>query len=220
MYRMWPASIDGVEICALQLPARENRTREPHFETYEQLADLIAADLPPYLDRPYAFFGHCGGALPAFETTLRLAEQGAQAPVRLFISSQVAPHDGPHGRFLGLTRDELADEIRKLLVATGAQPIAELVELWVDVLVADVEASKRYAKPAPVPLPCPTTAFGWTRDCEVDPTLMGGWKDCGPTRYVLLEGEHYTFLSAPGDLLAELGNDMEEALTAGAARLI
>ncbi|MER5770625.1 thioesterase domain-containing protein [Streptomyces sp. NPDC001985] len=210
MYRNWPERIGRIEVLPLQLPGRENRMREPHFATYERLADDFADEFAPCLDRPFAFFGHCGGALPAFEAVVRLAERGLPAPLRLFVSSQVAPHEGPYGRFLGLSDDQLADELRTLLGALGGgrTPPPQLLELYLEVLVADVEANRKYRKPAEVGIPCPITAIGWDRDAEVPHRLMSGWQDCAPTRSVLLGGEHYTFLDAPGPLIDVFAADL------------
>ena len=213
MYRHWPENIGPIEICPLQLPGRENRTREPHYGTYEQLANRLVDVLPPFLDRPYAFFGHCGGVLPGFETVLRLLERGQPAPMHFFVSSQVAPHEGPYGRFLQLSRQELAQELHKMLrEMTGEEIMPEMVEFLLEILIADVKANKQYHKSAPIRLPCPITAFGWSHDTEVDPQLMGGWQDCGQTRFQVLAGEHFSFLSLPDHLKAEIRHDMEVGL--------
>ncbi|GAB3885997.1 hypothetical protein GCM10029964_049570 [Kibdelosporangium lantanae] len=111
MYRAWPRRLGGTEVVPLQLPGRENRMREPHYGTYEKLAAALVADIGPYLDRPYALFGHCGGALPAAETASQLAAAGLPLPTRLYVSSQVAPQDGPYGRYLGLDRAGLTVEL-------------------------------------------------------------------------------------------------------------
>jgi surfactin synthase thioesterase subunit len=217
MYRAWPVAIDDVEVVALQLPGRENRLREGHYETYEKLADDLVEGIAHYLDRPYGFFGHCGGALPAYEVAVRVAERGLPRPTRLTVSSQVSPHDGPYGRYLGLTRDQLHTELRALYseISGGVPPAPDLIDMLLDVLVADVEANKLYRKDSPVPANCPITAVGWDRDIEIPPALMGGWSECGDTRTVLLSGSHYTFLDAPSALLAELGSDLAATVDAG-----
>lgn len=89
-FSAWPAAIDDVEVCPVQFPGRESRMAEPHYGTYESLAAGLVEPLVPLLDRPFAFFGHCAGALPAFETVIRLAERGLPQPDRLFVSGQ--PH--------------------------------------------------------------------------------------------------------------------------------
>jgi len=209
MYHHWPRRIGPVEICLIQLPGRENRIREPHYGSYPDLADLLADALPPYLDRPFAFFGHCGGALPGVELTLRLAERRLPTPQRLFVSSQVAPHQGPYGRFLRLTDDELTTELETLVLAMGGRPHPSLLELSLALLRDDIEANKRYHVAAPVRLPAALTIIGWTRDTEIPMDLMRGWRDWShQVDFTLLDGQHYEFLDAPPALLAVIERGM------------
>ncbi|WP_327011833.1 thioesterase domain-containing protein [Dactylosporangium sp. NBC_01737] len=202
MYRAWPGSIGPAEVVPLQLPWRENRMREPHFGTYQDLAKAMLDDVGDIVTaRPYAVFGHCGGALPAFELVIQAAERGLPGPRQIFMSSQVAPQDGPWGRFLGLDEAGLRAEIAGLLTAMGAAAQAEeLVDLFIDVMEADVEANRVYRRPAGT-VPGQITAIGWDADVEVPHHLMTGWIDWAPTEKEILKGTHYTFLEAPPDLL-------------------
>lgn len=215
MYRSWPNRIGPAEVCLLQPPGRETRLREPHYGTYEALAEDLAEFLRPYLDRPFAFFGHCSGALPGFETARQLARRGLPGPARLFVSSEVAPHDGPYGRFLSMTDDELAPELEALVAAMGGQLHPALLKLSLGVLRADVEANKRYRYAEPVRIPAAITAIGWRDDDVVGAELMDGWRRyTNDLRFVLLDGAHYSFLHAPEALLAEIAADMERAAAA------
>ncbi|MFJ8044028.1 thioesterase II family protein [Kitasatospora sp. NPDC096147] len=210
MYRKWPRYLGEVEICAVQLPGRENRLREPAYGTYEELADDFAEALLPYLDRPFAFFGHCGSALPGYETSVRLLERGYPLPSRLFVSSQVAPHQGPAGRFLEMSDEELSVEVAELITSLGGKPTTDMVELSIRILRADVEANKRYKPEKPTVLPLPISALGWAQDVEVDYRLMDGWADCGETSFRLLQGPHYQFMEAPDDLMAAISEDLAD----------
>jgi surfactin synthase thioesterase subunit len=201
MYRQWPRFLGEVEICPVQLPGRENRLREDPYRTYEELADDLAEVLRPYANRPFAFFGHCGSALPGYETTVRMMERGYPAPLRLFVSSQVAPHQGPAGRFLEMTDAELAEEVAGLIVKLGGKPRPSLVEMSLSILRADVGANKRYRPAELTRLSSPISALGWNGDTEVDHRLMKGWSDCGETTFHVLPGTHYRFMDAPDDLL-------------------
>jgi surfactin synthase thioesterase subunit len=213
MYRNWPRFIGQVEVCPIQLPGRERRIREQIFATYEALADVLAEVLLPYLDRPFAFFGHCGSALPCYETAVRLWQHKAPLPVRLFISSQVAPHHGPYGRFLQMTDPELVEELKKLICELGGEPEDDLVAMCLGVLRADLEANKRYRPDSPVRLPCGITAIGWEDDGEVEPRLMAGWSDCGETTFRIFKGGHYRFLRAPEELLTAMAEDMQSPVS-------
>jgi surfactin synthase thioesterase subunit len=201
MYRRWPQLVGDLEICPVQFPGRESRLREEPARTYQDLALAMAEGLLPYLDRPFAFFGHCGSALAGYETALRLVTRGYPEPARVFLSSQVAPHQGPHGRFLKMTDEELRNEVRELIRQAGGMVLPSLVELSLEILRADIEMNKRYRLDEPARLPCPITAISWRQDAEVDPGLMTGWADCGETVFRLLDGEHYRFMEAPPELM-------------------
>ncbi|MFJ1895317.1 MULTISPECIES: thioesterase II family protein [unclassified Streptomyces] len=205
MFLKWPSRLGAVEVLPLQLPGRENRMREPHYGTYEELAVDVVDGIAGYLDRPYGVFGHCGGALPAFETVLRIQELGLRPPARCFVSSQVAPQDGPHGRFLGLSEDGLRAELSGLFGELGsADPPAEMVDMFLEVMTADLEANRRYVKPEAGRAPCPLTVVGWEHDHEVPHELMGGWARWAEADKVVLPGTHYTFLGAPAELMERL----------------
>ncbi len=212
MYRQWPRSYNGVEFLPVELPGRETRLAEPNVSTYQELAAAMARGLSPFLDIPYGFFGHCGSALAAYEVTVELLRGGFPAPAHLFVSSEVAPQDGPYGRLVGMNDRELATELEGLIRSLGGEPTAELISLYLGVLSADVAMNKRYVVPDPVRLSCPITAIGWTEDVEIPPTLMGGWPECGETTFVELEGGHERFLEAPQELLTLLSEGLPSAL--------
>ncbi|WP_305787973.1 thioesterase II family protein [Symbioplanes lichenis] len=214
MYERWPRRVGDAELCLIQPPGRQNRIREPHYGSYERLAAQLIDVMVPYLDRPFAFFGHCSGALPGVEVTRQLAAAGLPVPRRLFVSAQVAPHDGPYGKLLGQDRAGLRETLAELITNLGGTPTDALLDFGLDLLVQDVEANKRYVVPAPLDLPCGITAVGWSEDDQIPLSLMGGWKEMtADCRSVLLDGGHFAFLSAPGPLLAEIARD----LTAGPA---
>ncbi|MBR7834893.1 thioesterase [Actinospica durhamensis] len=209
MYRRWPRFIEHIETCPVQLPGRENRMREPAFATYEEMADGLVEGLAPFLDRPFAFFGHCGSALAAAETTARLAERGLPLPTRLFLSSQVAPHDPPYGRLLGMTHAQLREELYVLLADLGTpNPPEDLIDLVHEILVTDMEATRKYVLAEPKTLPTQITSLGWTLDIDVPAALTKGWAHYAPTTFELLDGVHYAFLDAPDALRRVIVRDL------------
>lgn len=211
MYNKWPRYIGATELCLIQPPGRENRIREAHYGTYERLAEQVAEVLLPYLDRPFGFFGHCGGALPGFATALYLARSGFPTPDCLFVSSQVPPHEGPYGRFLKMTDGELAVELAKLTRALGGEPREDMIEMGLRVLRADVTANQKYSLEAPATLPCNVSVIGWQEDEEIRPEQMRGWSayaDRDRFHETVLPGAHHAFLSAPSALLAVFARHM------------
>ncbi|MFL6136527.1 MAG: thioesterase II family protein [Frankiaceae bacterium] len=209
MFNKWPRRWRGLDVCPIQLPARENRMRQPHYGTYEALARELAEALVPHLDRPYVLFGHCAGALPAFELVRRLADCDLPLPRRLVVSAQVAPHHCPHDRWLEHDDDQLVEELSELVVLRGGRPHPQLIELALEVLHGDLEANRSYRLERPVRVPVPITVVHWSDDPEVTAEELQGWRHYSEdVRFTVLDGGHYDFLTAPEPLLDELGRDL------------
>lgn len=219
MFSRWPKRIGGFEVCPIQPPGRENRSREPHFGSYERFAADVAAFLEPYLDRPFVFFGHCAGALPAFETAYRLASDGSPVPARLYVSAQVAPHDCPHDRFLDCDDDELRAELANLAILRGGAPHPALIELALEVLHDDLAVNRDYRRPTAVRVPSPISVLHWTDDVEVTAAQLRGWADYSvDVAFVRLPGGHYEFLTAPACLTERLAEDAGSTAVLDATR--
>lgn len=201
LYRRWPRSHEGVDLLPVELPGHETRFAEPNFTSYAALAADLVVGLDAQLDVPFGFFGHCGAALAAYETTAELVRTGRPRAAGVFVSSQVAPQDGPAGRYLSMSDAELAVELESLITESGGRPSPEMIELYLEVLRADVETNKRYVMAKPNRLSTPITAIGWSLDDEIPPATMTGWSACGDTTTVLLEGRHRRFVESPTELL-------------------
>ncbi|MBD0672528.1 thioesterase II family protein [Streptomyces sp. CBMA156] len=206
MFSRWPDAAGGTGLCPVQLPGRENRLREPHFGTYEQLAEDLVEALLPAMDRPFGLFGHCSSALIAFQVAVVLHREGLPTPRRLFCSSQVAPHEGPYGSYLTMTDEQLRAE---LVALSDSELDDSVLDLVTEVLRADVEANKAYRPAGPVLLDTAITTIGWSADHEVAPERMGGWDQYSEKVHrVVLPGVHHTFLDAPDALLAQFADGM------------
>ena len=88
----WSAALpDCVEVCAVELPGRRRRYKEPHVAdvtTAAREVELALRGLPPL---PTAVFGHSMGALIAFE--LSLGWNRRTGPLELLVVSGCrAPH--------------------------------------------------------------------------------------------------------------------------------
>jgi surfactin synthase thioesterase subunit len=206
MFGRWPDVAGETGICPVQLPGRENRLREPHFGTYEQLAKDVVEALLPVMDSPFGLFGHCSSALIAFEIALVLQREGLPMPRRLFCSAQVAPHEGPYGSYLTMTDEQLRAE---LVALSGTELDETVLDVVTEVLRADVAANKAYRPAEPVLLDTAITTIGWSADREVAPERMSGWAQYSPrVDRVVLPGVHHTFLDAPAALLTRLAGGM------------
>ncbi|MFJ9041508.1 thioesterase II family protein [Streptomyces sp. NPDC102406] len=200
-FSAWPAALDDVEICPVQFPGRENRLGHPHYGTYENLAESLVEPLTPLLDRPFAFFGHCSGVVPAYETALRLAEAGLPTPRCLFVSGQPAPHDASRDRMLTMTEPELRAEVRSFIRGRGIEPREDMLDLGVMVLLRDTAAALAYRRAKPVALDCPVVVLHWRDDTDVSLDDLQGWRRYADSvEFRVVEGGHYDFMDAPGEL--------------------
>ena len=61
-----------VEVCGIQLPGREDRLGEQAYTRLAPLVQALADAIYPYLDKPFAFYGHSMGSLISFELARQL----------------------------------------------------------------------------------------------------------------------------------------------------
>jgi surfactin synthase thioesterase subunit len=196
----WPASRDRVEFLPVELPGRLSRYTESPPATLNGLAAAMIAGLDPYLDVPFAFFGHCWSAILAYEVTHQL-EHAARTPARLFVSAEVPPQDGPQGRMLDMDEAGLTAEVTASIRDVGKNPHPELVSIYVRILRDDIELRRWYTASSPLRLACPITAFSWREDGEYPPHRMVGWAECGDTTFEVFAGHHERFRDAPAELI-------------------
>ena len=66
----------------------------------DEFVDQLVPEMSELLDRPFAFFGHCLGALTMYETARRLIHTTMVRPDHLFVSGARPPDRiADHGRF-------------------------------------------------------------------------------------------------------------------------
>lgn len=168
-YAAWSAALaPEIEVTAVCPPGRERHIgTAPHHA----MATLVNALLPvirPRLRPPYAFFGHSLGALVAFALALAL-ERENRGPARLFVSSAVPPHlPKPGPRVCRLDDSGLIRQV----ASYGGFPrqvaeSAQLLQLLLPALRADIEVAECYSVGADDRVHCPVTAFGGLGDAGV-----------------------------------------------------
>lgn len=229
VFRDWPRGLPPtIEVMAAQLPGRAARTREPALTRMGPLVEALVDALEPFLDRPFAFFGHCMGALVMFEVARRLRECGRPLPRHLFVSASPAPNgylvpalNPETGRYLNVRPG--ADQA---LVPVHALPPAdffdvlrflnfgqtrvllddpELMLALLPAIQADFEVCDRYRYCSEAPLSIPITAVGGDADPFATHTELLRWaKETGaPFELLMRSGDHY-FLFPERDWLLDL----------------
>lgn len=182
IFRDWQKHLPpDVELCPVQLPGRENRIRERPFSNARDLARELIPAMLPYLDRPFAFFGHSMGALIAYEAACQLHHVHRYGPTCLMVSGRRSPLlPEPDPLLHALTCDQTF--LRAIRSRYNNLPDIlfedrEIQELYLPLLRADFTLVETYQHMQRTPLPCPIFAFGGEDDTRASGDALKAWRD-------------------------------------------
>jgi medium-chain acyl-[acyl-carrier-protein] hydrolase len=207
-----------IDICPVQLPGREGRITELPFTSVSAIASEAASALLPFLDIPFAFFGHSLGAVIAYEVTQQLRSAGKPQPGLLFVSARRAPQVP----YRGATTWHLPDaDFRNRLRQLDGTPEAvlendELMELMFPVLRADFQCDEMYSHShAHELIDCPIVAFGGARDRETLSSDLVAW--AGVTRggfhvQRVFDAGHFYIHSHASEIVTEVAHVLRSCL--------
>ncbi len=214
VYREWPELLSAdVDLCALQLPGRENRLREPPYQRMADAVQEAALVVRPFCDIPIALFGHSMGGLFCFELARALCSRFQIAPVHLFVSARRAPQlPDPRPPLCPLDDKQFVAEIRRRYNGIPAEVLcdAELMELLLPVLRADVEVLETYRyTPGPL-LDCPITVFGGRDDTETSVQELAAWREQTNGRFQarMFPGDHFFLQSAQAQIVTSVCREL------------
>jgi polyketide synthase 12/epothilone polyketide synthase D len=198
VYHHWCDAVpDWVEVIAVSLPGRGRRIGERPLVSIAAAADAIVPQALPLLDRPFALFGHCMGAIVMYEVAQRLEQQHGKAAAHLFASGCMAPHlynsplvhEQEDGAFL---------DVLRLISFSGTRALIEDSDLrrtMFPVLRGDFRAVVEYGssfkmRPA---LSAPITGLAAENDLFAAPKAMHAWGRYTKGGYDLVQapGDHY-----------------------------
>jgi medium-chain acyl-[acyl-carrier-protein] hydrolase len=217
IFRHWPRHLPAeVELCSVQLPGREMRLRETPFSDVHSLIEAVTPAILPYLDKPFALFGHSMGALVAFELARRLQETHDLGAERLIVSARVAPQIRLSRRPINALPQAQFIEALRALQGTPAQLLndAELMANLSPLLRADFAVHEEYIyRPAPR-LKCDVLAFGGLRDPEAGRDALQAWQQVTSGDFALrmVPGEHFFIQSAQSFFLRMLSLELYHSM--------
>ncbi len=213
LYRDWETALPlEVEVCSVQLPGRENRLQEAPITHIPSMVQVLTHAIRPYLDRPFAFWGHSMGALIGFELARQLRREGMPEPCHLFVSGRKAPQI-PHSRIPvhQLPESEFMEEIRRLNGTTMAVlQNKELMELLLPTLRADFALVETYTYCHEVPLGCGISVFGGLQDDLVNYDDLEAWNAQTQQNFKvrMFSGDHFFVHSNRHQLLWAMSQDL------------
>lgn len=211
IYRGWGEILpDTIEVCPIQLPGREERLREALFTDLETLVQCLVPIIRPFLDKPFAFFGHSMGALIAYVLTQELWREAKLLPAHLFISSSRAPQLPLRPPIHPLSDSAFLIELQRRYqgVPMLLWQDAELRNLFLPLIRADMTLFETYVYRPASPLPCALTVFGSHQDGLVSQADLAAWGSLVQTRVDLqmFEGNHFYLNTAKQPLLRAIAS--------------
>lgn len=200
-YRTWPAAMNAlradVEVCAVQLPGRENRIKEAPFTKTIPLVSTLFNVLQAEFDRPFAFFGHSMGAIVAYELAQTLQRTGDSQLKHLFVSARRAPSVSER---LPLLHQIAGDDAFLRGIQQRYNNLPELLlqdpelrALFVPLLRADFTLVETYQPSSLAPLGYPVTALGGDADPVANRGELEAWHALTKNRFALhlFPGGHF-----------------------------
>lgn len=200
-----------MEVCPIELPGRGTRFGERLLTAMPAMVDLLATAIGPFLDQPFAIFGHSMGALTGYHLTQALQERYGVQPERLFVSACLPPHLD-RGRLHDLPEAELVEELLRM---NGTPQVlledADLRRVLLPVLRADLCIYETCAYREGSRVDCPVTAIAGTRDLRAEPACMTEWQRHTSAAFTLrvLEGDHFFLHSCQSELPALVSQDLD-----------
>ena len=209
----WPHHLPPeVELIALQLPGREDRIREQPLTDLALAVRTLGLTMRPYLQGPFAFFGHSGGALLAFELARALRRRGGPQPAHLLLSGQGAPDEPPAAEPIhGLPDAEFVAALGAL-GGTAESVVGDpgLMRLLLPALRADFTLGERYEfRPEP-PLEAAITVLGGVDDDRAPEHALRAWQrqTSGAFRIRTFQGGHFYHNDRAPELAEEIGRTL------------
>lgn len=195
-YRNWRIPhFPRIEIYPLSLPGRAERATDPRRIDLLPLVQTLGTTLLPFMDTPFAFFGHSMGALISFELTRWLRKHNYTLPKHLFVSSHRAPQaPNCNPNTYNLPEIEFIQQLKKL----NGTPVEvlqnhELMQLLIPILRADFFVCETYVHKKEEPIDCPITVLGGTSDSIVKIEHLEAWKELTNSTFELFmfKGDHF-----------------------------
>jgi acyl transferase domain-containing protein/surfactin synthase thioesterase subunit len=237
-FRSWVPHLDPrIELVAIEPPGRQTRLDEPPIRTMATFVGRLVPALLPFLDKPFAVYGHCLGALTLFETVRTLMRAHRRTPVHLFVSGARPPDE------LHRHQDFETKLLAKLLTIPGYsvfEPVhrqpdevfaeamlqfnvlatesllgdPELRRLLLPVIRAEFEMSSKYRYTAETPWDVPLTCLSGTRDAYVSPENARSWSRFTTRRFQLfmVDTEHFLIVDDDHFLIRVVNRELANPL--------
>lgn len=212
VYSSWPDSLPlDIEVVAIQPPGRLARINEPLAKTMDEMVNAIVPALLPYLNRPFATFGHCLGAIVMYEVVHRLASEHWTYPLQLFASGAPPPKQYLLPNLLNRSDSEFLGLLRAIgLTDQDVLNDPDLIRALLPMVRSDFQIAGNYRYRARAPLDMPIVTFAGYADAFAPPLIVNGWRQ-ETTEYFAhhnYSGGHYFLVPERDSILRIIALEM------------
>lgn len=214
-FRNWTAGFPSeIQLCPVELPGRGTRFKEPPSHQLMPLAKAVCEGILPYLDRPFAIFGHSMGGRLGFEVCRDLESRFGIHPLMFFAAGATSPETPESNPAHDLPDDALIARLRSMNQSRpGALDHPELLQMIIPLLRADLSVSETYVYQPGPRLMCPVVVMGGISDLETTREGLEGWKKyAGSFKLKMFPGDHFFINTAKTQVLNTLLEEMRAAL--------
>lgn len=199
VFRSWTTELaPDIDVYAVQLPGREGHWREPAVTRISALIPALSEALRPFLQPPYAFFGHSMGAFVAFELTRQLRRENRQGPAALIVSAARAPQiPDPDPPLHMMPTEQLLKTLQRLDgIPRELLDHPDLIAVLLPMLRADLAMCETYEYRDEAPLTCPISVHGGDHDNKAPIEQLTPWRvqTSGDFQLRMFPGDHFFHL--------------------------
>jgi surfactin synthase thioesterase subunit len=222
-FRQWMATKPGdLEVVAVELPGHGDRIFEPLMTDIGEVAQAIRSAMSPYLDRPYALYGHSmGGAVALALAQLLAADPHIPSPFTLIVGA-CAPAASYADSSWWLSPDSSDTELVDWMQRVGGTPLDILAEprllrLILRIMRSDLALMDDWwINHTVTALQHPIRAMAGRYDVVVPATYMTGWRAETASDFSLtvVEGDHFFYSQATRPLAELIAADLRTELPA------
>ncbi|EHQ88981.1 putative thioesterase involved in non-ribosomal peptide biosynthesis [Desulfosporosinus youngiae DSM 17734] len=207
---------EAINIFPVEYPMREKRSGEAMPDSLTELARQMSVECRDMFSAPFALFGHCTGAIIAYEAAQALYEKFQIEPLSLFVSASVSPRYTKIQSVQAMGDEEFIAFVGKY---GAVDPVflenKELLDYFLPIVRKDFELHENYRPGMHPPLTCPIHALNGNHDfntlasAEVDDwavfTTAAFKKDVFPGEHFYLDSHLQEICRLLETTLLELG---------------
>jgi NADPH:quinone reductase-like Zn-dependent oxidoreductase/surfactin synthase thioesterase subunit/NAD(P)-dependent dehydrogenase (short-subunit alcohol dehydrogenase family)/SAM-dependent methyltransferase/aryl carrier-like protein len=216
---------DDIEVCAIQLPGREERGDEKPFDDVFELASKLTEVMEPLLTTPCAFYAHSSGAGVALELARYLRKNLDVHPTRFMVGGWRAPHlESPFEFLNAINEDEVYKEknipnikghLRSLEIPDSIIDNDAVFNEMLPALRADILLGKKYKYYDEEPLNCPLTAFAGKDDSVFSEDQIKEWRQhtSNKFKFEVIQGSHLFCRDNKEELLKYVTEELSDLIS-------